>query len=670
MSYQLGDLLLLSLSHPLFWLYFIIFWFSVFIAFFIPGRVILGKIQVPTLSVIVLSLATGLVMWALQGYVFGILGIRRATFIYLIIFFLIWVIRSKNIQTVRYKTQFTNLASILIIILGTLFHQLPVWYTALLTKDGLSFCCYIPMNTIGHLARTNQVIHRIPPFQSGVYGLEIHNYHYWFNIVVGELSRVFHLPLLPTQSQYFPLFLSLLFGGSALVLAQALQFSKRTTHWFLFFLYFSVGLDFLLRFFLKQPQPRIPQMDSAMTFLDNPPTAISTLILLVIICLAHLWLKNPTIKSSLPFVLSVGTLVGFKVYAGIFAIVGFLPVAIWMAIKKYEWRPVAILVIAVSISFLIYLPVNKGAGGIYFSGFWRVEESAKDIHIFGNQTLEKLTSMSKGKRFLSLQPKELLKVLSLEVFLVFVYLISFFGTKLIALWKLKTSLIMIPFWLNIFLLPASLISLTIGLFFQQQSGGGHTHNFLTLVSFVLSFYAACAVSGLIAKKRTYYISILVVGFIALHIYRFGLQIRYIITEYMSDHIYTISWDEIAAAQFIRTSTNPDARFLVDPKNPVDSIEAYVSFLIDRPMVLSGLHTLGTHNIDVSDKVKGVQTIFRSSDINVTRQTLEELHVDYLYLLPSTKLAIGESAIEAKEVFRNASVRILQLPRRAAITAML
>lgn len=74
-----------------FWLYLLIFLFASFFAFYIPGSISLKKLHLSSFSHIVLSLVVGMVLWGWQGFIFGLLGIRWMTYLYLFICFVLWI---------------------------------------------------------------------------------------------------------------------------------------------------------------------------------------------------------------------------------------------------------------------------------------------------------------------------------------------------------------------------------------------------------------------------------------------------------------------------------------------------------------------------------------------------------------------------------------------------
>lgn len=70
---------------------FIKFGLAVILAFYIPGNLLIKKLRLPPLSTAVLSICSGIVLWAWQGYIFGNLNFRSGTYAYLILTLVLWL---------------------------------------------------------------------------------------------------------------------------------------------------------------------------------------------------------------------------------------------------------------------------------------------------------------------------------------------------------------------------------------------------------------------------------------------------------------------------------------------------------------------------------------------------------------------------------------------------
>ena len=71
----------------------ITFLLAAFLALFIPGDIFVGRLNLTALQRIVLALGLGLVLWALQAFIFGFLGLRNLTYVYLFVAVILWLKR-------------------------------------------------------------------------------------------------------------------------------------------------------------------------------------------------------------------------------------------------------------------------------------------------------------------------------------------------------------------------------------------------------------------------------------------------------------------------------------------------------------------------------------------------------------------------------------------------
>ena len=133
-----------------------------------------------------------------------------------------------------------------IILLGSILQLTSVWLTGVITSKGLYFCCGNVADSILNISVTHQIVNHYPPFEPGFYGRYIANYHYWSSLVMGELIRVFRLPLISVNYQYMTVFISFFLGLSAIVFGQILGIGKVFSRWLVFFLYFGADLVWFL----------------------------------------------------------------------------------------------------------------------------------------------------------------------------------------------------------------------------------------------------------------------------------------------------------------------------------------------------------------------------------------------------------------------------------------
>ena len=204
---------MITLINPFFWINFVYFFIAVFFAFYIPGVILLSRLKLTKFQETVLSLMVGMVLWGWQGFILGYLNLRWFSYVYLFVFFFLWIKSKPKIPKFGFVRNIkTDYILVAIILLGVFAQLTSVWFSGTSMDKGLTFCCGMTPDNILSIAITNSVVNNFPPFEPGYYGKLITNYHYWGNLVMGELVRVFGLPLIATNYQYMTLFISLFFG--------------------------------------------------------------------------------------------------------------------------------------------------------------------------------------------------------------------------------------------------------------------------------------------------------------------------------------------------------------------------------------------------------------------------------------------------------------------------
>ena len=326
---------MLSIFDISFWLYFVEFLVAVFLAFFIPGDLLLRRLNLSLFQRIILGTIVGMVLWGWQGFVFGYLGLRFLSYLYIIILLLLWIrIYSREfLRAIINRAVFINIDWIVVvlIILGVVIQLSSVWFNGVYVKEGLFFCCGNLFDSILHTSLTNQIVKDIPPYEPGMYGEIVHNYHYWGNMIVGELIRVFHLPLIPTQNQHIMFLVSVFLGLSGVAFGQISGLGKSFYRWLVFFLYMGGDLIFLLVSFMRQEiNFQMSSIEDGAKFLVNPPRAISIVILFVGLSMFLIWLKKKNFSLGLLTVFVLVSTIGFKVYTGFFVLTGLFGLLVFL----------------------------------------------------------------------------------------------------------------------------------------------------------------------------------------------------------------------------------------------------------------------------------------------------------------------------------------------------
>lgn len=635
----------------LFWIYFLLFIGVLFVAFFIPADFFLKHYNFTLFQRITLGICLGMVMWGWQGYIFGYINLRWLSYIYLFIFGIYWLKSSlkKSRKSLPNQHKRISFSIIFIVILGSVIQLSSVWFAGISKNNELYFYTYSLPDNLWYLDLTSEVIKKIPPFEPGMSGKTIENYHYWSNLVMGEVIRVFHLPLIPTVSQYFMLLLSLLLGCMLIVFGQLLNLRKSFVAWIAFFIYF--GGDFVNPIqivFNKTINFSQQSMEDGAKFLANPPRAFALVLLFAAINFLVLYIKKKkNYFLGIINVLVLSSLVGFKVYVGFFGLVGIVFLGLYyLLIKQYKFMVFVALTVVLTLS--IYLPANRNAGGLIYTGFWRSEDFIS-LPSLGLSHLELA-------RQIYASHKNWLRVLSYDLLFLTFLILGTFGTKLIGILQNRSTLKLLPKELNIFLVSGLGTSFILGTFFIQVSGGSNAFNFLASVYVVGSIYAGIATAYWLNRVNPKIKFVLIIILIFLTIPRATYQILENINGLYESKGYRIEDNEMEALGYLRKNTSSSSLILVQPNI------SYLSFISQRSAFLYGSGILETHGVDFSGRVKTQKNVFNSNDPLLAARELSKNKIDYIYMYSDAYFLTPVYKKFLDTVYDNKGIQILKIKK--------
>ncbi len=619
---------------------------AIIIAFYIPGRVVLGKQRLEGIATFACSMILGLVLWGWQGYVFGYLHARFLSYIYLFIFFIIFVYKKYNILRLKNPGKIDYL-SILIIIMGVISQVGPYYKTGLITEKGL----YLPpfnyaTDHIGHTSLINEMVKRFQPFEPGMYGILVANYHYWFNLVTAELIRVFYLPLFQTQYIGMYFFGSLMLGITAYVFSTSIIKSINFSRWLLFFLYFGGDASYWLSFITTRKFDfQVPSIiDYSALFMDNPPRAFSIIILFVAIYLIFQNLKKIKKREFIIISILIGTLAGFKVYTGILALTGLGFLALYNLVFKKDWRISGIFVLSCILSAIIFVPVNANSGGIFFNPVDR----ARDFIAYQPLGLHDWELRWR----VYLEHNNYIRLIQYGVMMTVVYFFAQFGIKLIGIIPYKKTLSLLDNEKKVFIYGAMLFSFLTGLFFNQTANPSESYNFLIAGSFFLTILTSLTLAQFLKNKKMIFKFIVIFLIIGVTIPRWiYVQGKYLPQYIIPGTFYGISNEEMETYNFLK-GVNKNSLILVLNKNNFDQSSALVNTLTNRNMFLSGQRVLHDHKTINKDRLEVVQTIRDTKNAGTFISIAEKNHINYIYLYKNDVIKLDLKMIEKYKVFEN------------------
>ena len=349
-----------------------------------------------------------------------------------------------------------------LVILGVIFQGVVMFRSGVVYDFGIGYWGPLARDGVWHEALVGQLLKSIPPINPGMAGVTLSNYHYFYDILVAKVAYFAAVPPQFLIYRFFPIVFSILLGIGTYKLANILFKDKKTSLLAVFFAYFASSLGWIVNLI------RHEQIGGESTFWANqpvsmninPPYAISLVILLFTIILLDLYLKKPNFVKGLILSVAVGTLVGFKAYAGVIALSALFLLTVKKIVfdKNASLLPVSIL--AGVIFLTVYLSVSRGAVGlIAFQPLWLIDTmiDAGDRVGIPNFTARRFAYIGGGK-WIHYSGVELISLL--------IFFVGNLGTRIVGIFGLKKEQLKND--LFVFIFAIMLISFIPPLIFVQK----------------------------------------------------------------------------------------------------------------------------------------------------------------------------------------------------------
>lgn len=604
---------------------------AIVFAFYLPGNCLVKKLSLPFWQKIGLSLLVGLVLWGYQGFIFGFLQLRYATYLYLLLALIVWLLLSRKnfrsglkLLTSELKNLRLDVILVGVIGMGIIFHLSAVWFTAMPTDRGLWFCCRSVPDNIAHLVRTQNTLERMPPYEAGVDGIVLVNYHYWASIVAAETTRIFAVDLVGVTFRFLPLFLEILLAGALISFANALNLEKGFTRWLALFTFWSGDILYVLIWLTSHKiNLETTVFDDATKLLAGPPRAFSFVVILWGIFLFVLWLKKRNLHLDLVLIVIFASLVGFKIYTAIFAFAGLFAVGSYFFLKR-DWRRLILPVLTAVLAAIIYWPVNGGSNNaLVFHPAW----------VFREFTLKPdlgLVFLAQ-RRDIFLNDSKNFKALFYDLLSAGAFFLFLFGTTNLALIQSRKSLLKFPVVLHLFLVSGIIFSLILGLFSSQTNGGANTIQLVIALYFFLGIYASLAIATFLDHKPRAFVLVLSLVIILFTVPR-GIHegIRNITADPSLETVL-VPPEEQKVFALLKQQPKDGRMFLLSPNWAYQESWLYSRFLSGKPIFLGAYNGVQLdHNVlPAKERKKINDLIFSSASPILVSQLLINNNIEYL-----------------------------------------
>lgn len=560
----------------------------------------------------------------------------------------------RSIKDIKIKFNLQTIIVIAVFVLG-IAGQMAVISPSGITQNGnLLFWSAHGHDGPWHIALMEEV-KKGWPFENPIFaGEKLVNYHFFSDILPAMVSKYTGISNFNLYFRIFPFFYSLFLGASAYFLTKSLSKSKSAPIWATVFTYFAGSFGFIVTylkgrtiggesiFWATQPQSAG----------GNPPQIISGFIFLAAIYF-YLNLNSQQNKSAkrILFVICVllfGTLVSFKVYAGVVALVSLGVAGLWQLIKERKFETLILAFISGLLSVLLYFPNTSGSTSfLIFQPWWYVRTM-----IVEPSRLNLLDWELRRQTYI--YEHNWKRVIFLEGV---GFLILFFGNlgmRFLGLWELLKT--------HIFIKAAIVISIILPLLFLQKGVASNTSQFLQYFVLLFGILAGIQISKIPSKLRYILAPVVVILMLPTQI---GL-----LNEFYSRPAFAkISQNEIVALDFIRENTPGDTVILTPPYNQYLDLKdttqnvwdwfdtSYVSALSARRTYFDDYEQADIMGYNWRPRLETKKTVFENKDLTTVSEAFKETNANILYYPKSVKPIIEPSAYGLNLIFENEDVEV-------------
>lgn len=656
---------------------------SIFL-FYIPGFAVVSKTkqELGKAELLVLSFGLGIILFTLMTIFLGFLHLRFLS-LPILILINVWALNKYKLHSLNCLTVFRDRLLTLLIIIAIVVQGLINFPSGYLYKDGLYFWSAQGHDGVRHIAFMEQIKKEFPPHTPLFSQESLVNYHYFVDVVMGEVLRLF--PFFSSWDLYFrffPVLFSFLITTSTFAFVKAWK-NKQIAYWAIFFTIFTGSFGWIVQL-LKGRGPfggeTVFWASQINTVIGNPATAVSIILILTFLLSLKFYLENS--RKWFLICLILGSIIaGFKVFGGVVLLSGLITGSILDLIFKRKIN-LALISGALGISnFIAFKSLTSGAGNLMlFEPWWLI----RTLIVSGDR-LNWVDLELRRQYYLSLHStRGYLRVLEYETIAFLLFLIGNIGIRFIGFYELGkniTGQIRARFSdrLTTIILFAMLSAFLIPLLFVQKGLAYNNIQFLGYFILFLGFFAASTTYTLLKKVSSYVVRFFVVMTIV--IFATPTVIGNLLEFYGpgSTPNAKISRQELEALYYLKDHTDPRSVVLNAPfqqyrldkgDKPVPIYAwystSYIAATSLRTTYLSDEEQAITTGYPAEERLNNMHKFFSQKDLVWNQNFLKMNKINYIYLPKKEvqtidiNLLLDEKGNQIRKFYENNEVIIYEV----------
>ncbi len=646
----------------------LVFSFTFFAFIFVPGFFLLRrlKLKLTPLEKISLSLSLGIVFFTLISFIFSHLHLRYLVFPLFIFFLIYFLLRYRFQKKEIRKIWQPKLMPSLTIGFASLIQFALMYKSGTPHQGGLAFWGVNGYDGIWHTSLISELSQHFPPQNPGFAGEALKNYHFLADLFMAQIHNFSRIPILELYFRFLPLLLTVLLNLLIFIFVRGWAKSRKIACWAVFFTSIAGSFGYLPQLIghgSNNWETAFWGVQPASAFL-NPPFALSLIILMTGLFLLYQMPKKLNKSYFLIISLVFGSLIGFKVYAGLIVLTTLFLMGIWQLLRKRDKSMIIIFFSSLIFSLMVYLPAGRATGDfMVFEPWWFIQTmvQAPDRLNWPSLELRRQTYVLIND-FISLG---FLQAFVFSIFLIGNLGIRFIGFPVFIKRIFKGNLV------DRFLILTSLVAFVPPIFFVQKAVPWNSIQFVYYFIFLFSFFAALSFAWLLKKARFLFLKLIIILIFVLLALPSTLKTIYWFNAPTPTTL--LEAGELEGLEFLRTHSQKGEIILTFPYNPYEQRKykeppvpmthynsPYVSFFTGRRVFLEDQNAALILGYDLEGRLAQEKEFFTTENPLLARQFLINYQISYLYLVNNQDLAADKEEVGLKEIFDNQKVRIYQV----------
>lgn len=542
----------------------------------------------------------------------------------------------------------------LLLLLGTVFQGIAMFRSGIVYNYGVGYFGPLARDGVWHEALVNQLKISLPPQNPGFAGQVLTNYHYFYDLLLAEISRLGEIPAAFLIYRLFPVIFSFLLGIGTYILAKRLFNNKTISIFAVILAYFGSSFGWIISLIRHEPIGGESAFwaNQPVSMNLNPPYAISLIILIFTAIMLDSYLKKAGFWKAVILTLAFGFLIGFKAYAGAIALGALLLLTLKKVFIDKEYAILPVFLGASGISMAIYFLISRGGAGlIEIQPLWLINTM---IDAGDRVGIPNLTA----RRFAYLAERKWFNFSAVEIVSLIIFFIGNLGTRIVAFWGIQKKFLKND--LHLFIFFAAAASLVPPLIFVQKGNPWNIVQFFYYFMFFSGLYAANALKKLPVPALI--IILLFTPISSLATFRSWLYPNppaYLPTgEYQG--LTFLSGR--APGTVLKVPFNPAIRGNFKDPFPlaVYADETYVSAFSSHPVFIEDAEQQTILDSNYKPRLEEASRFFIEKDLSWSKKFLFDNNIKYVYLPKIYYLPEAEQEYPMTKIFENGSVNIYQV----------